>query len=152
MAPPFDEVAFTEDTLFFSDLVGAEQGLTQRTEAGFDTDPARDDQQVAAAAEPIEDECSSPPAQPWRHQRCSGHHHHVLDQVAGQHAANKTPARSQLGEHHCSYRCLWKVPGGRATDDQREELLSNKHRQSFIKELRQARWTSTPIFYSKSCL
>ena len=51
--PPFDEVAFTEDTLFFSDLVGAEQGLTQRTEAGFDTDPARDDQQVAAAAEPM---------------------------------------------------------------------------------------------------
>ena len=57
-------------------------------------------QEIAAFAETIGDECGSPPTLPCRHQRCSGHHHHAFDQVAGQHAANETIARSQLGEHH----------------------------------------------------
>ena len=104
--PPFDKVAFTEDTLFSAAWSAQNRASPRGQRRVFTQDPAGDDQQVAAAAEPIEDECSSPPAQPWRHQRCSGHHHHGPDQVAGQHAANETPAESQLGGHHCSYRCL----------------------------------------------
>ena len=102
--PPFDEVAFTED-MFFSGLVGAGENPTQEAEAGLYTDPARNIQEIAAFDGTVEDECGSPPTLPWRHQRCSGHQHHVLDQVAGQHAVNETVARSQLGEHHWSYRC-----------------------------------------------
>ena len=84
----------------FSGLVGAEANPTQEAEAGLYTDPARNIQEIAAFDGTSEDECGPPPALPWRHQRCSGHQHHVLDQVAGQHTVNETVARSQLGDHH----------------------------------------------------
>ena len=73
--------------------------------------------EITAFAETNEDVCGSPPTLPCRHQRCSGRHHHVFNQMAGQYAANKTIAGAQLGEHHC--RCSWKAPGRKATDDQR---------------------------------
>ena len=84
----------------FSGLVGAGQNPTQEAEADLYADPSKDIQEITALAEAIEDECGSPPTLPCRHQRCSGHQHHGFDQVAGQHAANETIARSQLGEHH----------------------------------------------------
>ena len=110
---------FHRGHVVFSSLIGAEQRLTQWTEASFNAGPAGRDQQSAAAEKPIKRECSSPPAQPCVHQRCSGHHHHVCDQAAGQYAANKAPTRSQLGKHHCGYKGLEDVPGGEATNDQR---------------------------------
>ena len=98
MAPPFDEVAFTEDMMFFSGLVGAGENPTQEAEAGLYTDPARNIQEIAAFDGTVEDECGSPPslAAPallWSSISCTR-------SVAGQHAANETVVRSQLGEHH----------------------------------------------------
>ena len=80
MVPPFDEVAFTEDMMLCSGLVGAGENPTQEAEAGLYTDPARNIQEIAAFDGTVEDECGSPPTLPWRHQHCSGHQHHVLDQ------------------------------------------------------------------------
>ena len=79
-----DGAALTGDTMLLSGLVGAEQNLTQAAEADFCTDPARNKQEITAFAVSIEGECGSPPKLPCRHQRCFGHHHHAIDQVAGQ--------------------------------------------------------------------
>ena len=48
----------------FSGLGGAEQNLTQEAEAHFYTDPARNEEEITAFAETIEDECASPPTPP----------------------------------------------------------------------------------------
>ena len=44
------------------------------------------------------------------------------------------------------------MPGGKATDDQREELLSNNHRQSFIGGFWHAKMDRHVDFLSQSCL
>ena len=98
---PFEEVAFTED-MMFSATWSAQNRASQEQKWTF-TQILQNEQEITAFAEAIEDECGSPPTLPCRHQRCSGHHHHLFDQVAGQYAANETIARPQLGEHHC--RC-----------------------------------------------
>ena len=89
LVAPLRRGGFTEDMLF-----SAAWSVQNRTSQEQRL------QETAAFAETIGDERGSPPTLPCRHQRCSGHHHHAFDQVAGQHAANETIARSQLGEHH----------------------------------------------------
>ena len=92
-----DGAALTGDTMLLSGLVGAEQNLTQAAEADFCTDPARNKQEITAFAVSIEGECGSPPKLPCRHQRCFGHHHHAIDQVAGQVVVDILPASAASG-------------------------------------------------------
>ena len=115
---PLDEGGLHRRYAVFSNLVDTVQTVTQRAEERAWQRLGRDGQEAATIAEAVGEVCSSPPAQAWGHQRCAGHHHRVFGHVAGRHAANKTMAKPQLGQHRFNYRHPWRGPGREAINDQ----------------------------------
>ena len=88
----------------YQDLVGADRAPLRRQKQTF----MQSLQEVYRRSQPLLEQLKMsaiPHHITCRHQRRSGHQHHVFNRVAGQHAANETITRSQLGVHHRSYRC-----------------------------------------------
>ena len=96
---------------------------------------------VSSATWLVEEKCGSPPTLPCRHQRRSGHRHHVFDQVAGQHAANDSITCHSVVSTIEATGVLEEFQEVKPLMT-REELLSSNHIRNLMKPFGRPRWTA----------